>query len=151
MGQQQRMTGPARSNNTGRGGSVTGLLSMLLLLLFLALAAQPVMAQSAKTLPGNDSDPVTSEEMSYLLGLCQGCHGVGGRSERADVPSLAGRPADELFAEIERFYFYERICPDVPIHDEDGSQGHMSMCDITSQMSKQEADALAAYFEAQTP
>jgi cytochrome c553 len=114
----------------------------------LAFAAT-VTAQGTKSLPGNETDPVTDKEMDYLVGLCEGCHGPGGRSDRPDVPALAGRPADELFAEIERFYFYERICPDVPIDGHDASKGHMSMCDITSQINKQEAEALAAHFEAQ--
>lgn len=114
----------------------------------LAVAAAAT-AQSTKSLPSNEADPITEKRMNYLLGLCEGCHGPGGQSERRDVPALAGRSADELFAEIERFYFYERICPDVPVDGDDASKGHMSMCDVTGQINKQEAEALAAYFEAQ--
>lgn len=121
------------------------------LLLTLGATSFSLMAQSNKSLPGNETDPITEEEMTYLTGLCESCHGDGGRSQRPDVPALAGRSAEELFAEIERFYFYERLCPDVPIHDNDGSKGHMSMCDITSQINKQEGEALARYFEAQSP
>ena len=116
-------------------------------LAFLLAFAAPVLAQSSKSLPGNETAVISEKEMSYLVSLCEGCHGVGGKSARGDVPPLAGRDADELFAEIERFYFYERVCPDVPIYDEDGSKGHMSMCDVVNQMNKQEAMALAAHFE----
>lgn len=113
------------------------------------VAAAAATAQSTKSLPGNESGPIPEKRMKYLIGLCEGCHGPGGHSERRDVPALAGRPAKELFAEIERFYFYERICPDVPVDGEDVSKGHMSMCDVTGQINKQEAEALAEYFESQ--
>jgi len=115
--------------------------------LSVGVASVAVQAQSTKSLPG--SEEPTEKEMNYLIGLCEGCHGPGGVSSREDVPSLAGRDADALFAEIERFYFYERLCPDVPVDDEDAAKGHMSMCDVTNQMSKQDAQALARYFEAQ--
>jgi cytochrome c553 len=121
------------------------------LFLPMVLVSVTALAQSTKSLPGDERDAIDAKEMSYLVGLCEGCHGPGGRSERPEVPALAGRSADQLFAEIERFYFYERICPDVPVDGEDPSKGHMSMCDITSQINKQEAEALASYFESQPP
>lgn len=109
------------------------------------------LAQELKSLPGNEALIISEKEMSYLVGLCEGCHGPGGRSQREDVPSLAGRPADELFEEIEKFYFYERWCPDVPVDEGDNSKGHMSMCDVVNQMNKPEAEALARHFEAVDP
>lgn len=108
-----------------------------------------VAAQAQKSLPGHESMELSDKEMAYLVSLCEGCHGPGGNSRRVDVPSLAGRPANELFTEIERFYFYERLCPNVPVDAGDASKGHMSMCDITNQINKPEAEALAAHFEAQ--
>ena len=123
--------------------------------LFSALLAAGLVAPFAvaeqKSLPSNPSHEMTDQEFDYLLGLCEGCHGAGGRSDRPDVPPLAGRDADYLFAQIEHFYFYERLCPDVPVDDDDAGKGHMSMCDVTTQMTKQEAQALAAHFEAQQP
>lgn len=104
-------------------------------------------AQAQKSLPGHESMQISDKELGYLISVCEGCHGPNGHSERNDVPSLAGRPADELFGEIERFYFYERVCPDVPVDEADASKGHMSMCDVTSQINKPEAEALARYFE----
>lgn len=117
--------------------------------LMLVAVVATATAQSSKSLPGNQSDPITDKDMKFLVGLCESCHGKGGKNDRTDVPTLAGRDADELFAEIERFYFYERVCPDVPVYDEDGSKGHMSMCDVVNQMNKQEAMAVARYFEGQ--
>lgn len=120
-------------------------------ILLVAFLSGSALAQETMSLPGSELEPVGEKQMSYLVGLCETCHGDGGRSERPDVPALAGRDADVLFAEIERFYFYERICPDVPMDDHDATKGHMSMCDVTSQMNKQEALALAQYFENQAP
>jgi len=110
-----------------------------------------ITAQAQKSLPGHETMQLDEKELAYLVHLCEGCHGKDGNSQRSDVPSLAGRPAADLFAEIERFYFYERVCPDVPVDPADASKGHMSMCDITSQINKPEAQALAHHFEAQQP
>ena len=123
------------------------------ILFWLLAAALSTSAHGAdsKSLPSDPSHEITSQEMQYLIGLCEGCHGQGGASKREDVPTLAGRPADELFAEIEKFYFYERLCPDVPVEADNASQGHMSMCDVTNQINKQEAMALAKHFEASSP
>jgi len=116
------------------------------LLLVFALAS-PAWAQ--KSLPGNPEEPVEPETLAYLVHLCEGCHGPGGVSQRSDVPTLAGRPAQELFSEIERFYFYERLCPDVPVDAADAAKGHMDMCDVTSQIDRAEGMALAKHFEKQ--
>jgi cytochrome c553 len=127
--------------------------------LFIAVLAFAVLAplqaqdqeQYSPSLPGSDGGKVEEKHMAYLVQLCETCHGESGRSERPDVPALAGRDADALFAEIERFYFYERVCPDVPVDGEEPSKGHMSMCDVVNQMSKQEALALARHFSSQAP
>ena len=112
----------------------------------LAVACLPALAE-LESLPGDVNMPVSSKQFAMLSDLCEGCHGPGGQSEREEVPSLVGRPADELMAEIERFYFYERHCPDVPVDPTHRQEGNMSMCDVTGQMNKAEAMALARYFE----
>lgn len=142
-------TGAKRREGRVAPGSGPALMLGLMLVLGLLTAASGVLAQGTKSLPQGRDQAIAEKEMAYLVGLCEGCHGLGGVSAREDVPTLAGRPADELFAEIERFYFYERVCPDVPVDEGDAAQGHMSMCDVTSQINKQEAEALAAHFAAQ--
>lgn len=119
----------------------TILVAMLLMLVYL-----PVRAE-LESLPGDVNMPVGKKQFELLSGLCESCHGPGGVSQREDVPGLAGRPAEELMGEIERFYFYERHCPDVPLDPADRQEGNMSMCDVTGQMNKAEAMALARYFE----
>ena len=108
-------------------------------------------AQDGKHLPSNETDLISEKELTYLVGLCETCHGSNGVSQRDDVPALAGRPADELVVEIERFHFYERDCPNVPVDTGDVSKGKMSMCDVTNQINKQDALVLAQYFEKQDP
>lgn len=109
-----------------------------------------VQAAELESLPGDGSMPVSAEHFKVLKDVCETCHGPGGASPRDDVPVLAGRPAEELLAEMERFYFYERHCPDVDLDPSDISKGKMSMCDVTGQMNKAEALALANYFETGT-
>lgn len=129
-----------------------GITRLSVVVLALAVFA-PVQAAAqdeyTPSLPGGEASPVEEKHMTYLVQLCETCHGPDGRSERRDVPTLAGREADALFAEIERFYFYERVCPDVPVDGDEPSKGHMSMCDVVNQMSKQEALALAEHFASQ--
>lgn len=125
------------------------LFAVMALAVPLGLTPVVLSAQQAKSLPGNQSQAVSSAQLDSLVALCETCHGPGGVSDRPDVPTLAGQNADQLFAEIERFYFYERRCPSVPMDDEDAARGHMSMCDVTSRINKQEAEALAEYFQNQ--
>jgi len=121
--------------------TVTTLCSILALALSVGLQAQEL-----QSLPGDETQPVSPEYLNQLITLCEDCHGPAGASTREDVPTIAGRPAEQLMAELERFYFYERHCPEVPL-DENDVSGDMSMCDVTSQMTKAEAMALARYFE----
>lgn len=131
-------------NETQRPAGTAFRLAMLCIL---AWNTAPAWAQ--KSLPGDPDARVDSETLAYLVGQCENCHGPGGVSQRADVPSLAGRPAQDLFAEIERFYFYERRCPEVLYDPQDARRGHLSMCDVTSQIDRAEAMALARHFEGQ--
>lgn len=111
-----------------------------------ALLSAGLAGAQSKSLPGTGQEAVPADYLESMVELCEGCHGPGGASRRDDVPSLAGRPADELMAELERFYFYERHCPDVEVGASAEATGKMSMCDVTNQMSRSEALALAEHF-----
>jgi len=105
-------------------------------------------SQDMPTLPGKNLQPVTQEQIQSLVTVCEGCHGKGGHSVREEVPVIAGKPADEIVAALEAFYYYERHCPSVEYPREDGVREIRSMCDITNQLNQQEALAVAQYFEA---
>ena len=112
-------------------------------------AAAPIAwSQDMPTLPGNNLEPVTQQEIQPLIPVCEGCHGPGGHSVREEVPTIAGKPAEEIVAALEAFYYYERHCPSVEYPREDGVRETRSMCDITNQLNQQEALAVAQYFEA---
>ncbi|NNE06594.1 MAG: hypothetical protein HKO64_06490 [Xanthomonadales bacterium] len=111
---------------------------------FLFTVAQ---AQEQPSLPGKDLEPVSVESVQPLVEICEQCHGPGGQSERDDVPSIAGTPAEEILAQLERFYYYERHCPSVDYEGPNGQVNRQSMCDITNALDKQEALALGSHFE----
>lgn len=119
-------------------------------LIFL-FAALPVMAGSIETLPGIDLEPVSQSEILPLVAVCETCHGTGGQSTRADVPVIAGKPADEILGELEKFYYYERHCPRVEYQNKKGDTVEQSMCDITNALTRPEAQALGSYFENMAP
>lgn len=104
-------------------------------------------AQEQPSLPGKDLEPVSVESVQPLVAICEQCHGPGGQSERDDVPSIAGTPAEEILAQLERFYYYERHCPSVDYEGPNGQVNRQSMCDITNALDKQEALALGRHFE----
>ena len=71
-------------------------LALALCLLTAFLVTTPLAAQDAKSLPAYGDTEIPEKEMAYLVGLCEGCHGDGGVSQRSDVPSLAGRSAEAI-------------------------------------------------------
>jgi cytochrome c553 len=119
-----------------------------LVVLLAALAAVPALAQVAPSLPGSNMEPVSQQAIQPLAQHCEDCHGTGGHSARPDVPTIAGKPAPEIVAALEQFYYYERHCPKVEVVNGDGEAVERNMCDLTNALNKQEALALARYFEA---
>jgi cytochrome c553 len=69
--------------------------------------------------------------------LCESCHGPGGNSTTAKVPSLAGQPA--TFLENQLVYFREELRP-APV-----------MQGIAKGMKDEDISALAKHFAAQRP
>lgn len=109
------------------------------------------LAQSEPSLPGNDMEPVSQDEVMPLIRVCESCHGSGGQTTRLDVPALAGKKADFILATLEQFYYYERHCPDIEFENDEGTLEKKSMCDVTNALNKQEALSLASYFENMPP
>lgn len=118
-----------------------------IVVLLAVLAAAPVMAQEVPSLPGSNLAPVSQQAIQPLAQHCEDCHGPGGQSTRPNVPAIAGKPAPEIIAALEQFYYYERHCPKVEVANGDGEAVERNMCDLTNALNKQEALALARYFE----
>ena len=89
--------------------------------------------------------------LADLVSECDSCHGPGGVSPRADVPSLAGQDADELMSAIERFHTYERHCPDSRPRHGDANRPILNMCEISGGMTEAQARALADHYAALPP
>ena len=115
--------------------------------IFLLAASTWALGLGTKSLPGKDLDPVSQQEVKPLVTLCEPCHGPDGRSEREDVPVIAGKPAEYIMDSLEQYYYYERRCPEVQYTNAGGEQVTQSMCDITNALNRQEALALVRYFE----
>lgn len=118
-----------------------------IVVLLAVLAAAPAAAQEVPSLPGGNLAPVSQQAIQPLAQHCEDCHGPGGRSTRPNVPAIAGKPAPEIIAALEQFYYYERHCPKVEVVNGDGEAVERNMCDLTNALNKQEALALARYFE----
>ena len=102
-----------------------------------------------------ERDPIKDwsalDQIQPLVKFCESCHGSGGQSTRADIPSIAGKQEDYILVSLEQYYYYERSCPDVEYENMDGELETLSMCKVTSQVNKQQALALGRYFAAQSP
>ena len=108
-------------------------------------------AQYEKSLPGKDLKRISQEQIQPLVKLCESCHGSGGRSTRADIPSIAGKEEDFILVSLEQYYYYERSCPEVEYENMDGELETLSMCGVSSRVNRQQALALGRYFAAQSP
>lgn len=119
-----------------------------IVVLLAVLAAAPALAQEVPSLPGGNLAPVSQQAIQPLAQHCEDCHGPRGHSTRPNVPAIAGKPTPEIIAALEQFYYYERHCPKVEVLNDDGEAVERNMCDLTNALNKQEALALARYFEA---
>jgi len=91
-------------------------------------------------------------DLPVLVAECESCHGPGGVSTQADIPSLAGKSVEYIQASIDQFYFYERHCPTTTYrYGEHESSPPLNMCSIASGLSDPEVLALAEYFSALPP
>lgn len=115
-----------------------------ILVLFSAFAAM-----AGQSLPSDETQVVSQEELQFLVRECTACHGENGVSHRDEIPSLAGRSPEDVLAAVEQFYFYERHCPDAEYQNGAPRSGAHNMCDVAERLTRQEVLAIGAYFEAQ--
>jgi sulfide dehydrogenase cytochrome subunit len=108
----------------------------------LALVATPAAfaaAQAAEV-------PVENAQLQELVAECEACHGPGGLSTQADVPSLAGQSTTYLRELLDQFYYYERHCPTTTYRYGDRPKTPLNMCNVANTLSEQDKEALAEYF-----
>jgi len=81
-----------------------------------------------------------------LMKGCNDCHGDGGVSQSADVPTLAGYPE---FVHADTLYLYQdegRPCVESKYRHGDTSRPATSMCAVAAELSEDEIDAIAAAY-----
>ena len=90
-----------------------------------------------------------AQDLEALVAECEACHGSGGHSDQADIPSLAGRDTDELLQNLEQFYYYERHCPTTKKRHGEAAGETVNMCNLVNTLSQEERLSLAEYFQSQ--
>lgn len=89
---------------------------------------------------------VLSPELQALVAECEACHGPGGASTEADVPSLAGQSETYLRELLDQFYYYERHCPTTTYRHGDRPKTPLNMCNVANTLSEEDKEALAQHF-----
>lgn len=90
----------------------------------------------------------TAGAVDALMEDCNGCHGDGGVSQWADVPSIAGIPE---FVLADALYIYQeegRPCAESEYRQGDTSRAAKTMCAVTADLSEDDIDGLAAAYGA---
>jgi cytochrome c553 len=105
-------------------------------LFFLAIASGCSSDERSRTL----GDPNISAR-TIALQVCSNCHGARGISESPNFPMLAAQSEPYLIAQLKSFKSHGRSDP----------AGFEYMWGISSRLSDQQIDGLAAYFSSQAP
>lgn len=108
-----------------------------------ALGIAPAMALSLGLLHAGSA---AAQDLQELIAECESCHGPGGVSTEADVPSLAGKGAAYLREVLDQFYYYERHCPTTTYRHGDRPKTPLNMCNVANTLSDADKQALADYF-----
>jgi sulfide dehydrogenase cytochrome subunit len=93
--------------------------------------------------------PVQGQEVAGLVSECEACHGPGGVSTEADVPSLAGRGTTYIREKLDQFHNYERHCSTTTYRHSDRPKTPTSMCNVANSLSEEDKQAVAEYFARQ--
>ena len=90
--------------------------------------------------------PAKAQNLQSLIAECEDCHGPGGVSTQADVPSLAERKPQMLIDALEQFYYYERHCTTTTYRRGEREKVPINMCSVANTLSVQDRQAIADYF-----
>ena len=89
---------------------------------------------------------VAAQGLQDQIAECESCHGPGGISSEADVPSLAGKSVAYLREVLDQFYYFERHCPTTTYRHGDRPKTPLNMCNVANTLSEEDKQALAEYF-----
>ena len=95
------------------------------------------------------SGPVAGADMDELVAQCEGCHGAGGISSDADVPTIAGQQATYIEKTLRSFQVWGRPCLKSSYRHGDTSRPKTDMCQVAEGLTSEDMKALGARFSAQ--
>lgn len=85
-------------------------------------------------------------DVSGIVEDCNGCHGDGGVSQWADMPTIAGIPE---FTQGDALYIYRdeaRPCAESAYRQGDTSKPATTMCAVTSELTDDQIDEIAVHY-----
>ena len=91
-----------------------------------------------------------AQDMNATIENCDGCHGEGGVSQWDDMPTIAGIDA---FTQSDALFIYrdrERACAESLYRTGDTSRAATTMCEVASELSDDEIEALADHYSGLT-
>jgi sulfide dehydrogenase cytochrome subunit len=95
------------------------------------------------------SGDVFAVDVSTLVEPCFACHGKGGVSSEAEVPTIAGYSEDYFSYSLELYQKMERPCIEAEYHTGNKKGQKISMCEIVNGMSESEIEQMSEYFAKQ--
>jgi sulfide dehydrogenase cytochrome subunit len=85
-------------------------------------------------------------DVEAMMDDCNGCHGPGGVSESADIPTIAGFPE---FVHVDALYVYQdeaRPCAESDYRHGDSGKAATTMCAVAAELSEDDIDNIAAAY-----
>jgi sulfide dehydrogenase cytochrome subunit len=93
--------------------------------------------------------PASGAGIDELIAQCEACHGPGGVSGHADVPTIAGQSAAYLDRTLRTFQVWGRPCIRSAFRYGDTDRPKTDMCQVAEGLTGEDIRALAAHFSAQ--
>jgi sulfide dehydrogenase cytochrome subunit len=91
---------------------------------------------------------LAAADAGSLAADCESCHGPGGVSPHADVPTIAGQTPEFLLKTLRGYRRWDRPCLKSDWRSGDTSRPRTDMCQIAESLSDEEMEALAAHYGA---
>lgn len=92
------------------------------------------------------SNQASAADIAKMVEPCFACHGKGGVSSDAEVPSIAGYSEDYFVYSLELYQKKERPCIEAEYHAGSMKGQRTSMCEIVRGMSEKEIEQMSEYF-----
>lgn len=94
------------------------------------------------------SGPAAAEGIDELIVQCEDCHGPGGVSQHAEVPTIAGQTGAFLEKALRTYQVWGRPCIKSAWRHGDTERPRTDMCAIAEGLTSEDIRALAAHFAA---